>query len=261
MKKTIIVMPVANEEATMGGIIEEILALPYDNLYLYPVMDNYSTDGTRAIIEEYEKKTDKVKLIFYKESYGVISCYLEGFRHALKDGAERVIEMDGGGSHLPEEIPQFIKKLDEGYDCVWGSRFVEGGGISHHPLYRRILSSGGTVLANLVLGTRLKDMTSGFEGFQRYVLEDLKLDQFLSTGHMYQTEMRYYCRNYHTIEVPIHYIGSESSFRFQVVAEALRILFQLKKAGKSIYKNGDGGKRNAGKAAAEKAAAKKSEKT
>ena len=237
MKKTIIVMPVANEENTMGGIIEKILALPYDNLYLYPVMDNYSTDGTRAIIEEYERKTDKVKLIFYKESYGVISCYLEGFRHALKDGAERVIEMDGGGSHLPEEIPRFIEKLDEGYDCVWGSRFVEGGGISHHPLYRRILSSGGTILANVVLGTRLKDMTSGFEGFQRYVLEDLKLDQFLSTGHMYQTEMRYYCRNYRTVEVPIHYVGSESSFRFQVVAEALRILFQLKKAGKTIYRD------------------------
>ena len=237
MKKTIIVMPVANEETTMGGIIEKILALPYDNLYLYPVMDNYSTDGTRAIIEKYEKKTDRVKLIFYKESYGVISCYLEGFRHALKDGAERVIEMDGGGSHLPEEIPRFIEKLDEGYDCVWGSRFVEGGGISHHPLYRRILSSGGTILANVVLGTRLKDMTSGFEGFQRYVLEDLKLDRFLSTGHMYQTEMRYYCRNYRTVEVPIHYVGSESSFRFQVVAEALRILFQLKKAGKTIYRD------------------------
>ena len=104
------------------------------------------------------------------------------------------------------------------------------------------MSSGGTILANVVLGTRLKDMTSGFEGFQRYVLEDLKLDRFLSTGHMYQTEMRYYCRNYRTIEVPIHYVGSESSFRFKVVVEALRILFQLKKAGKSIYR--DSGKRN-----------------
>lgn len=240
MKKTIIVMPVANEESTMGRIIEAILALPYDNLYLYPVMDNYSTDGTRAVIEEYEKKTDKVKLIYYKESYGVISCYLEGFRHALKDGAERIIEMDGGGSHLPEEIPQFIDKLEEGYDCVWGSRFVEGGGISNHPLYRRILSSGGTVLANIVLGTKLKDMTSGFEGFQRYVLENLRLDKFLSTGHMYQTEMRYYCRNYRTVEVPIHYVGSKSSFRFKVVVEALRILFQLKESGKNIQKCPEG---------------------
>lgn len=219
----------------MGAVIEEILKLPYENLYLYVVMDNYSTDNTQAIIEEYEEKTDRVKLIFYEESYGVISCYLEGFRQALRDGAEHIIEMDGGGSHSPKELPQFIEKLDEGYDCVWGSRFVKGGGISNHPLYRRILSSGGTILANLVLGTHYKDMTSGFEGFQRDILENLKLDRFLSKGHMYQTEMRYYCRDCHAVEVPIHYVGSESGFCLKSVTEALAILFKLRKSGREIW--------------------------
>ena len=50
MKKIIIVMPVANEEATMGSMIESILALPYDNLFLYPVIDSYSKDRTEEII-------------------------------------------------------------------------------------------------------------------------------------------------------------------------------------------------------------------
>lgn len=229
MKKTIIVMPVANEEATMGQILDEILNLPYDNLYVYPVIDSYSIDRTEEIIREKEKQSGRVKCIFYKESKGVITCYLEGFRQALKDEAERIIEMDGGGSHLPSEIPRFIEKLDEGYDCVWGSRFISGGGISNQPLYRRILSGGGTLLANIVLGTRLKDMTSGFEGFQRKILENMNLNQFLSKGHMYQTEMRYYCRKFHTVEVPIHYVGSASSLKSSSVTEALRILFQLHK--------------------------------
>ena len=83
MKKTIIVMPVANEENTMGQILDEILALPYDNLYIYPVVDSYSKDRTEEIIREREKASDKVKCIFYQESTGVISCYLEGFRQAL----------------------------------------------------------------------------------------------------------------------------------------------------------------------------------
>lgn len=239
MKKTIIVMPVANEEESMGSVLEEILALPYDNLYVYPVIDNFSKDRTEEIIRDYEAKTGRVKCIFYKESRGVISCYLEGFRRALADGAEQIIEMDGGGSHSPKEIPQFIENLEKGYDCVWGSRFVAGGDISNHPLYRRILSSGGTTLANVVLGTKLKDMTSGFEGFQRKVLEEMNLDQFLSTGHMYQTEMRYYCRNLHIIEVPIHYIGGSSSLKFKSVKEALRILFQLKKHEKYVMRKGD----------------------
>lgn len=236
MEKTIIVMPVANEEEHMAEVLEEILALPYDNLYIYPVVDNFSKDRTEAIIREYETKTDRVKCVFYEKSRGVISCYLEGFRRALADGAERVIEMDGGGSHQPSEIPQFIENLDKGYDCVWGSRFVKGGDISNHPLYRRILSSGGTILANVVLGTKLKDMTSGFEGFQRRILENLDLDNFLSTGHMYQTEMRYYCRNLKTIEVPIHYVGGSSSLKFKAVKEALVILFKLKKHEKEVVR-------------------------
>lgn len=235
MKKTIIVMPVANEEATMGKVIDSILALPYDNLYLYPVIDSYSKDRTEEIIRSYES-TGRVKCIFYKESHGVISCYLEGYRRALADGAQCVLEMDGGGSHQPDEIPQFIEKLEEGYDCVWGSRFTKGGEMSHQPFYRRILSSGGTILANAVLGTKLKDMTSGFEGFQAHVLESMNLDRFLSTGHMYQTEMRYYCRDLNCIEVPIHYIGGDSSLKLRSVTEALSILFKLKKHESVIWK-------------------------
>lgn len=229
MKKTVIVMPVANEEDSMAQVIEEILALPYDNLYLYPVLDSYTRDNTENIVKEYEKRTGRVKDIFYKDSHGVVSCYLYGFKCALEDGAERIIEMDGGVSHQPSEIPQFIDKLDEGYECVWGSRFCEGGGLENDPLYRRILSKGGTILANLVLGTKLSDMTSGFEAFQKHVLIEMNFDNFLSTGHMYQTEMRYYCRNRKTIEVPIHYIAGSSGLKFESVTEALRILFKLKK--------------------------------
>lgn len=229
-------MPVANEEKTMEHVLNEILALPYDNLYIYPIIDSFSTDRTEEIIRKKEEVTDRVKCIFYKESQGVISCYLEGFRRALEDGAECIIEMDGGGSHSPKEIPQFIEKLQAGYDCVWGSRFMDGGGVANHPFYRRVLSKGGTILANLVLGTTLKDMTSGFEGFQREVLEGMELGNFLSHGHMYQTEMRYYCRTLRTIEVPIHYIGGSSSLKGNSVTEALKVLFQLKKHEMEIRK-------------------------
>lgn len=236
MKKTIIVMPVANEEETMGKVLDEILRLPYENLYVYPVIDSYSKDNTEKIIREYEEKTGRVKCVFYKESRGVISCYLYGFRVALEDGADFVIEMDGGGSHQPSEIPFFMEKLEEGYDCVWGSRFIQGGGLEKDPLYRKILSRGGTILSNLVLHTSLKDMTSGFEAFRREVLESMDLDKMLSKGHIYQTEMRYYCRNYKTVEVPIHYIAGGSSLKLKSVKEAFDVLFRLKENEKNVMK-------------------------
>lgn len=235
VEKTVIVMPVANEEETMGAVLDEILSLPYENLYVYPVLDAYSRDGTQEIVERYERETDgRVKCIFHAQSYGVVSCYLYGFKRALEDGAERIIEMDGGGSHQPSEIPQFVEKLDQGYDCVWGSRFCEGGELAKSPFYRKVLSKGGTILANLILGTKLMDMTSGFEAFQKDVLESMNLDSFLSTGHMYQTEMRYYCRNEKAIEVPIHYISGTSSLKMKSVIEALQILFKLKKAERTV---------------------------
>ena len=237
MKKTIIVMPVANEEKTMQEIIVKIMALPYDNLYLYPVIDSYSKDGTEEIIRKAEKTYNgRVKCIFFERSKGLVSCYFYGFTQALKDGAEYVIEMDGGGSHDPAAIPMFISALDDGYDCAWGSRYVEGGELANQPFYRRMLSSGGTFLSNLVLGTKLNDMTSGYEAFKAPVLKSMYFSRFLSHGHMYQTEMRYYCRNFKTKEIPIKYIGGGSSLKLKSVTEALCILFQLKKYEKNIWK-------------------------
>ncbi|MCR4787010.1 MAG: glycosyltransferase [Lachnospiraceae bacterium] len=240
--KTVIVMPVANEGATMEKVVDMIMQLPYENLYYYPVIDDHSKDDTEKILRTKAEGNPRMKVIFHKGSTGVISCYLEGYRRALEDGADRIIEMDGGMSHDPSQIPVFMQKLDEGYDCVWGSRFVKGGGISDLPLYRRILSSGGTILANVVLGTRLKDMTSGYEAFQRNILERMNLDEIMSTGHMYQTEVRFYCRKLNCIEVPIHYAGSSSGLNASNVFEALSILFKLKKHEKYVWKDFDGRK-------------------
>ena len=227
MKKIIIVMPVANEEETMADIIERLLRLPYAGLILYAVIDSYSHDNTENIIRSYEY-TGKVKCIFNERSTGVISCYFYGFQQALDDGADYIIEMDGGGSHCPEEVPLFIESLDQGFDCVFGSRYLENGSIKNHPLYRRLLSKGGTLLSNFVLHTNISDMTSGFEGFQRRVLERFRFDQFLSKGHIYQTEMRYYCRNLNWTEVPINYIGGKSSIKAKSIVEALDVLLQVR---------------------------------
>ncbi|MBQ9394639.1 MAG: glycosyltransferase family 2 protein [Proteobacteria bacterium] len=229
MKKIIVTMPVANEEATMANILDRILSLPYDDLYVYPVMDKYSTDSTESIIDEYESKTNhRVHKVFFEQSTGTASCYMKGYEEALKDNADYVIEMDGGGSHAPEEIPRFVEKLEQGYACVWGSRFIDGGVDDNMPFYRRFLSRGGTFLANFVLHTKLCDMTSGFEAYQADVLRQFDYSKFLSKGHMFQTEMRFYCRNCQGIEIPIHYVGSSSSLKASTVTRALGILFKLK---------------------------------
>lgn len=236
MSKYSVVMPAANEEKTIMNTIEGIMGYEERPLHLYIVMDDYSKDSTEELIRKAMKIYDRLHLVFYKESKGVATCYLYGFKVALDEGADFIIEMDAGGSHNIEDIPKFLEKLDEGYSCVWGSRFIKGGGVKDLPVYRQFLSRGGTVLSNVVLGTSLKDMTSGFEAFKADVLKKMNLDLFLSRGHMYQTEMRYYCRNEKSVEVPIVYIGSESGLKFKSVTEALDILFRLKEYEKEVKK-------------------------
>lgn len=237
MNKYAVVMPAANEEKTIQSTIDSIMAYRDRPLHLYIVIDHYSKDATEDIIREAMKRYDRLHLVFYKEARGVATCYLYGFQVAIEEGADFIIEMDAGGSHNVEDLPKFLDKLDEGYDCVWGSRFMKGGGVKDLPAYRRFLSRGGTLLSNVVLGTRLKDMTSGYEAFRADVLKKLDLDKFLSTGHMYQTEMRYYCRNEKAVEVPIVYVGSDTVLKFKSVTEALDILFRLKQYEKMVRKD------------------------
>ncbi len=236
MSKYSVVMPAANEEKTIMSTIEAVMGYHERPLHLYIVMDDYSKDATEDIIREAMKTYDRLHLVFYKESKGVATCYLYGFQVAIDEGADFIIEMDAGGSHNVEDIPKFLAKLDEGYSCVWGSRFIKGGGVKDLPMYRLFLSQGGTILSNIVLGTKLRDMTSGFEAFRAEVLKKMNLDKFLSRGHMYQTEMRYYCRKEKAIEVPIVYIGSDTVLKFKSVTEALKILFRLKKYEKEVMK-------------------------
>jgi len=108
-------------------------------------------------------------------------------------------------SHDPRALPMFLRVLNEGNECAFGSRFINGGSMSDSPFKRRVLSKIGTILANTLLGTRMRDMTSGYQGFHRNIVGKLLEYPFKSEGHFYQTEVRYLLRNCRIFEVPIHY--------------------------------------------------------
>jgi dolichol-phosphate mannosyltransferase len=134
-----------------------------------------------------------------------VDAYVKGLRVAYEGGHEIIIEMDAGLSHDPRAIPMFLRVLNEGNDCAFGSRFINGGSMGDSPFKRRMLSQTGTVLARLLLGARLQDMTSGYQGFHRDIVELILQHKFRATGHFYQTELRYLLRKKRIFEVPIHY--------------------------------------------------------
>lgn len=233
-----VVVPMANEENDFEPFISELTAV-LDSLgsgAVYLVVDNVSKDETLQLCRTLSDRDPRFATIFAPENRSVVDAYMRGFAEACKAGHEYIIEMDAGMSHDPKVIPVFLEALGKGYSCVFGSRFIAGGSIVGAPFNRRFLSRGGTFIANLLLGTRLSDMTSGFQGFHADVVARVISYKLLSTAHFYQTELRYLLRNEKYTELPICYKTPSPRVSKGAVLNALKVLlhyFILRVTGKS----------------------------
>ena len=166
-------------------------------------------------------------VVWADESRCVVDAYLAGYRAALQSGSEWILEIDAGYSHQPHDMRAFIAQVPEGFECIFGSRFCAGGRIAETPFSRRFISRGGTRLANLLLGTRLTDMTSGYQLFRRAALQAVLDRGIASRGHFFQTEMKAYCRHMSVVEVPILYRAPSAGLGAWVLADAIRNLARL----------------------------------
>lgn len=221
----------ANERETAVTFVREVLAecapWRFASVTFYAVLDRVSRDGTLELLRELEAARADVRVVWAPENRSVVDAYLRGYREALAAGCDWILEIDAGYSHQPADIPRLFAKMREGYDCVFGSRFCAGGRISESSLKRRVISRGGTLLANLLLGTRLKDMTSGFELFSRAALAEVLEQGIHSRGHFFQTEIKTHCHRFRIAEVPIHYRAASNSVNQSVLKDAFTNLWRL----------------------------------
>jgi len=202
-----VIVPMANEEADFSEFVNE-LEYVFDNTgsgTAYFIIDDVSKDRTLELCTSKASADKRFVTIYAPENKSVVDAYLRGYREAFKDGHEWIIEMDAGMSHDPKSIPAFLTELKSGVMCVFGSRFINGGSMTNSPLKRRFLSKFGTLLSTILLGTKLKDMTSGYQGFHRSIVEGILKYPIRSKAHFYQTELRYLLRAFTYVELPINY--------------------------------------------------------
>lgn len=226
-----IVCPMANERESAVRFVEEVLGQcaprGFKSVSFFAVLDKVSKDGTLELLRELEKTRSQLKVVWSPENKSVVDAYMRGYREALDAKCDWILEIDAGYSHQPSDIPQFFDKMLEGYDCVFGSRFCPGGRISQSSVKRQFISRGGTVLTNLLLGTKLKDMTSGFELFSRAALQQILDRGIHSRGHFFQTEIKIHSRQLRIAEVPIHYRAASNSVNNKVLKDAFGNLWRL----------------------------------
>lgn len=204
---------------------------------VYFVVDNVSKDNTLELCKDLSTNDSRFETIWAPENRNVVDAYLRGYREALKNQHEIIIEMDAGLSHDPRAIPMFLRVLNEGNECAFGSRFINGGSICDSTWKRTFLSRFGTILSNVMLGTKMYDMTSGFQGFHAPIVEKFLDYGLLSKAHFYQTELRYLLRNSRYAEIPIHYRAPSPSVSKKAINNSIRVLlhyFKLRLQSKKV---------------------------
>lgn len=224
-----IVIPIANERDSAIEFIHKVIeqVADFKQLAVLTIFDRVCTDGTIDLVRELAKTEPRLKVIWSPENRSVVDAYMRGYREAIAGGADLILEMDAGFSHLPEDISKFLNAMDDGYDCAFGSRFCPGGKIVRPILRRYMTSKGGTLLTNFLIGTRLYDMTSGFQIFRREVLAAILANGIRSRGPFFQTEMKIYARKMKVREIPISYRMTRSAARRESIKDALKVLFAL----------------------------------
>ena len=224
-----IVCPMANERNSAETFVSSVLdqCRDFKSVKFFAVLDKVSTDGTRDILVKLSKYEPQLCVVWAPTNRCVVDAYVRGYKEALASGCDWILEIDAGFSHQPSDIPKFFHKMQEGYDCIFGSRFCKGGKISASSPKRYLISRGGSMLTNLLLGTKLKDMTSGFELFSFQALQHVLKKGIYSKGHFFQTEIKVYCRDLKVAEVPIHYKSASPSVNNKIIKDAFRNLWRL----------------------------------
>jgi dolichol-phosphate mannosyltransferase len=189
------------------------------------VIDDNSPDGTGRIADRLASELDWVDVLHRPKKEGLGRAYLDGFRRALADGAELILEMDCDFSHDPKDVPRLIAAAEDA-GVVLGSRYVRGGGTANWGLVRRAISRWGSLYAQVLLGLGVRDLTGGFKCYRRAVLERIDLDAIASRGYAFQIETTYRAlrAGFRVVEIPIRFTDREvggSKMSRAIVLEAV----------------------------------------
>ena len=220
-----ICLPTYNERENLEPMVRALADVlrPGDRVL---VIDDRSPDGTGAIADRLAGELEFVGVLHRPAKGGLGPAYLAGFAEALAGGAGYVMEMDADFSHDPTDLSALLDAARDGADVVLGSRYVRGGSVGNWGFLRRFISRGGSIYAQVLIGTRIRDLTGGFKCYRRAVLERIDLDGIGSRGYAFQIETTYRAlrAGFRVVEVPIRFVDREaggSKMSRSIVLEAI----------------------------------------
>jgi dolichol-phosphate mannosyltransferase len=223
--RAVLCLPTYNERENLEAMIRalgEVLDTTQDRVL---IIDDGSPDGTGEIADRLAGERPWVSILHRATKEGIGPAYVAGFRRALADNAELVLEMDCDFSHDPADVPRLIAASNDA-DLVLGSRYTAGGGTANWGLLRRVVSRGGCIYAQVILGLGVRDLTGGFKCYRRTALEAIDLDALSAHGYAFQIETTYRVKRagLRVEEIPITFVerrAGASKMTGSIVAEAM----------------------------------------
>lgn len=164
--RVLVIIPAYNEEANIANVVGE-LKRDFPELD-YVVVNDGSRDRTAEICRE-----KGYNLLDLPVNLGLAGCFQAGMKYAYRKGYGYAIQFDGDGQHRPQYIEAMRKKMDEGYEIVIGSRFLED---KKDWSLRMVGSRLITAAIRLTTGVRVSDPTSGMRMFDRKMIREFALN-------------------------------------------------------------------------------------
>ena len=200
----LIIIPTYNENKNIAKLLSLINGLNVNVNLEILVIDDASPDGTAETIKKIIDYDNKIHLIERSGKLGLASAYCAGFKWALDNNYDYIIQMDADLSHDPNDILKFIKQATFS-DVIIGSRYKTGVNVVNWPMSRLLLSYFANLYCRFLLGVRIKDFTGGFKCFNRKVLENINFSKVKSEGYSFQVEinMKVHSKGMSIKEIPI----------------------------------------------------------
>ena len=190
VKKVVVILPTYNERENISKIVPQIFeGLSSDRVSVkIVVIDDNSPDGTADTVKAMDGFGIHVFLVNRSGKLGIGSAYAAGYRWALEDSADCIVQMDADFSHRPSVAIDLVTMINDGYDVAVASRYVKGGAIESWPMRRRIMSSSANYLVRFFLRTGVRDNTTGYRAIKTSVIRDLLEYNIKSKGFSYLIE-------------------------------------------------------------------------